>query len=86
MIVEKRVTPRKLVTLFISLIYVVFGIITDDWHPTWIILLLIPIINTIFFSFDFKIIKGQQTDWKKDVTKFFKDRIIIEEEKDESQK
>ena len=84
MIVDKRITPRKMVTLSVLALYVTYGILADDWHPAWIMLLLIPIINTIFFPFDFKFAKGQQTDWKKDVSKFFKDKIIIDEEKEDN--
>ncbi len=45
-----KVDMRSLVTLIVTIAYIVLGIVLDDfWHPGWIMLLLIPIINTIFF-------------------------------------
>ncbi len=45
-----KVDMRSLVTLLVTIVYIVLGIVLDDfWHPGWLILLFIPIINTIFF-------------------------------------
>jgi hypothetical protein len=83
MIVEKRFTPRKIVTVGISAIYIAVGFVTNTWHPTWIMLLLIPIINTIFFPYEIKAFKSNKSSWKSDLSKYFKDKIIINEEEDE---
>ncbi|BCR35885.1 hypothetical protein [Mariniplasma anaerobium] len=84
MIVEKRFTPRKIVTVGISVIYITIGFVTNVWHPTWIMLLLIPIINTIFFPYSFNSFKSNNNGWKSDISKYFKDKIIINEEEDEA--
>ncbi len=49
LIVEKKMSLRRLVSLIVIGGYIAIGLITEDWHPNWIMLLLIPIINTIFF-------------------------------------
>ena len=73
-IYHRRFTPRKMVFLIIFSLYVLLGFIyplsffpeslqivgSQFWHPGWVILLLIPIINNIFFpnthtTFSFKV-------------------------------
>ncbi len=48
MIIERKISPRKLVALLVAAAYVTYGLLMHEWHPTWIVFLLIPIINTIF--------------------------------------
>ncbi|MCD4826246.1 MAG: hypothetical protein K8Q99_00535 [Acholeplasmataceae bacterium] len=82
MITEKRIRPRKFVTIVIVTLYVAVGVSTKSWHPEWVMLLLIPIINTIFFPYDIKKIASHRGTWKKDLDKFFNDKFVVEEEKD----
>lgn len=83
MIGEKRIRPRKLVTISITLIYVAVGVFTKSWHPEWIMLLLIPIINTIFFPYNIKKFTSHKGVWKTDFSKYFTDKFVVDEEEDE---
>ncbi len=49
MISEKRVTPRRIVTMVIIGLFVMLGFLTEEWDKVWIVLFLIPITNMIFF-------------------------------------
>ncbi|PKK97099.1 MAG: hypothetical protein CVV58_02985 [Tenericutes bacterium HGW-Tenericutes-3] len=77
-IIEKRIRPRKMVSIVITAAYITIGLITEEWHPTWIIFLLIPIINTIFFPQQHAFVEFNSSSMK---SKFR--NIIIEEERDE---
>jgi len=83
MVVERRITPRKLVTIIVVAIFVGVSLYLEQWHPTWILLLLIPIINTIFFPYHIVSFKNQSDNWQENVKKFFNDKIIVEHEVDE---
>lgn len=86
MIAERRITPRKLVTLLVLTAYVVVSFMIDQWHPTWIMLLLIPIINTLFFPYNVFTFKSKSSDWQTNVKKFFNDKIIVEHKTDDEDK
>ncbi len=50
MVLNGKLDAKKLVTLSITIGYIVLGLTLDDfWHPGWLMFLLIPIINTLFF-------------------------------------
>jgi hypothetical protein len=85
MIAERRVTPRKLVTVVVLAAYVTVSLIIDQWHPTWIMLLFIPIINTLFFPYNVFSFKKDSNDWKTNVKKFFNDKITVEHEDDDDE-
>lgn len=46
---DRKLEPRRLVSLAVTAAYITLGIIYGYWHPYWIMFLLIPIINTLFF-------------------------------------
>ena len=49
-VLEGHINARQFVTLSITILYVVLGLVLDDfWHPGWLMLLLIPIFHTLFF-------------------------------------
>ncbi|MFP4078897.1 MAG: hypothetical protein ACOC2X_03485 [Bacillota bacterium] len=49
MLMNRRLEPRKLISVFIIAIYLVIGFVWDAWHPGWLVFLFIPILNTLFF-------------------------------------
>ena len=66
-----------MVGIAIAAIYIALGLFTKlGWHPTWIIFLMIPIINTIFFPQRHAFVEFGSESMK---TRFR--NIIIEEEK-----
>jgi hypothetical protein len=78
-IMEKRITPRKMVTYAVTALYILLSIfIVKEWHPTWIIFLLIPIINTLFFPQ-----KNAYVSFSKQTIRNSFNRVIIEEEDDD---
>ncbi len=45
-----KLNVKKFITLAITLIYIVLGLMVEGfWHPGWLIFLFIPIINILFF-------------------------------------
>lgn len=41
---------RRVLTITITVAYVVTGVLFDWWHPGWLMFLLIPIFNILFFQ------------------------------------
>ncbi|MBN1968789.1 MAG: hypothetical protein JW870_05440 [Candidatus Delongbacteria bacterium] len=81
MIIEKKVSARKMVAILITGAYVAIGLLTDKWSPTWIMFLLIPIINTIFFPQKHSFVTFNGNDLKSK----FRNIIIEHEKKDEEE-
>ncbi len=44
-----RLNLRRILTITVTVVYVVIGVLFDLWHPGWLIFLLIPILNILFF-------------------------------------
>ena len=83
MLLTGKITPRKLVAVSITAIYVVVGAITGNWHPNWIIFFLIPIINNLFFPNKDKLIfmsKENITDRIKSFVSKSNDYVHFDEE------
>ncbi|MCF7923661.1 MAG: hypothetical protein K9L64_00990 [Candidatus Izimaplasma sp.] len=78
MIYRGRINARKLVSVVITFIYILIGVLyprsffpevlrifgDSFWHPGWLIFLLIPIINSLFFPNRNSFIYFNKTDWK----------------------
>jgi hypothetical protein len=78
MIYQGHINTRKLVSVIITIIYVAVGILytrsffpeslrifgESFWHPGWLIFLLIPIINSLFFPNKTSFIYFKKSDWK----------------------
>ncbi|QWB99683.1 hypothetical protein KHQ88_05835 [Mycoplasmatota bacterium] len=78
MIYRGHINARKLVSVIITIIYVIIGILytrnffpeslkvfgDSFWHPGWLIFLLIPIINNLFFPNKSSFIYFKKADWK----------------------
>ncbi len=47
----KEIFPKIPVFLIAPVLYVIMGVITHIWHPTWLIFLLIPIHFQLCFAF-----------------------------------
>jgi hypothetical protein len=78
-IVEKRITSRKLVGIVVVGLYIAIGFLTPEgWEKGWVVFLLIPIVNTLFFPQ-----KNAYVNFSKDQFKTKFKNIIIEEEKDD---
>jgi len=89
MIYRGRIDARKMVSVSITFIYILIGIlyprpffpeslriVGDDgfWHPGWLIFLLIPIINNLFFPNKSNIIFMNKNQWKETVRTYIYDK------------
>jgi uncharacterized membrane protein YoaK (UPF0700 family) len=91
MIYHKRFYPRKIVGVVIVSLYIIIGVLYPQsffpeslqifgesfWHPGWVMLLLIPIINNIFLPQSHRFIHID----KEKIKEKFKDYIYDEDEK-----
>lgn len=87
-----RIDARKLVSVTITILYVVIGITytmdffpealkvfgSSFWHPGWLMFLLIPIINNLFFPNRQSFVFFNKNDWKEKIHSY------INQEDDES--
>ncbi|MEC9484821.1 MAG: hypothetical protein UMR38_02965 [Candidatus Izemoplasma sp.] len=87
MIYEGKIDARKVVSVSITFIYIIIGIIypraffpdslrllgDSFWHPGWLIFLLIPIINNLFFPNKTNIIFMNKTEWKDKIKHYIND-------------
>ena len=85
MIVERKITPRKLVNVIVIGGFIGLSLYLDEWHPTWLILFLIPIINTIFFPYDSFKFKNKENNWEDRIKKFVNDKIIVDHQKSDDE-
>ncbi|AUD63187.1 hypothetical protein BK010_06140 [Tenericutes bacterium MO-XQ] len=85
MIVERKITPRKLVNVIVIGGFIGLSLYLDEWHPTWLILFLIPIINTIFFPYDNFKFKNKENNWEDRIKKFVNDKIIVDHQKSDDE-
>ncbi len=54
----KVLLPKIPVYLLVPIIYVVIGVLTHVWHPTWLMFLLVPIYIQLYFAFCAKNMKS----------------------------
>ncbi len=88
MIYRGRIDARKMVSVAITFIYIFIGIIypraffpeslrilgDSFWHPGWLMFLLIPIINNLFFPNKSNIIFMNKAQWKNTVKNYIYDK------------
>ncbi len=70
MLLNGRLNAKKMVTLSITVIYLVIGFVFNLWHPGWLIFLLIPIVNTLFFPSKNNVIFMNKSDIKRHINNF----------------
>ncbi|MFW5794177.1 MAG: hypothetical protein ACOCV1_01720 [Bacillota bacterium] len=95
MIYRGRINARKLVSVTITFIYILIGVLYSTnffpeslkivgdsfWHPGWLIFLLIPIINNLFFPNKNSFIYFNKSEWKDRIRTY----IYTDDDKDNSQ-
>jgi len=78
MIYKGKINARKMVSVTITALYVLIGVLYTQsffpeslkvlgdsfWHPGWLMFLLIPIINSLFFPNKHSFIYFSKNDWK----------------------
>lgn len=84
MVYHGRIDARKMTSVIITTIYVALGIVypmnwfpeelrligDSFWHPGWLLFLLIPIINNLFFPNRNNIIFQSSTQWKERIRSY----------------
>jgi hypothetical protein len=79
-----RIDAKKMVSAIITVLYVVIGIIypmdffpeslrvfgDSFWHPGWLMFLLIPIINNLFFPNRTSFVFYNKNDWKEKIKSY----------------
>lgn len=71
---SRAIDGRKLVTIGITITYLILGFTLDNfWHPGWLMFLLIPIINNLFFPNRNQFIFMNKEDIKSRVRRFVDD-------------
>ncbi len=82
MVLNGRLNAKKVVTLAITLGYIVLGFVLEDfWHPGWLMFLLIPILNTIFFPGQtIRIYTKGSKSFRSSFFEFVDDEEIIDED------
>ena len=88
MIYRGKIDARKMVSVGITFVYILIGVLypraffpesfrilgDSFWHPGWLIFLLIPIINNLFFPNKSNIIFMNKNQWKDTVRTYIYDK------------
>ena len=87
MVYRGKIDARKMVSISITAVYVVIGILYPSnffpegarvfgesfWHPGWLLFLLIPIINNLFFPNKSNVFFMNKHQWKDKVFTYIRD-------------
>ena len=76
--VERKLSPRRIVSASVVALFVTLGFLTEEWNKVWIVLLLIPIVNTIFFPVERRIGWPASESFRQNIR-----RVIIDEDEDD---
>lgn len=95
MIYRGRINARKLVSIIVTFLYILIGVLYSRsffpeslqvfgdsfWHPGWLMFLLIPIINNLFFPNKTSFIYFNKSDWKDRIQSYMNTDNKDDEEK-----
>ncbi len=91
LLVHRNLRPKRMVTLGITFGYIVLGVVLDGfWHPGWLMFLLIPIINILFFpeasfkqfSSDSRYYKSKVFEYVRTYGPFKEETVIVEDDEE----